>query len=382
VVSGLATARLVEPRDEAEVADVLRQAARESHAVLPRGGGTKLDWAPRARRCDVVLSTAHLDALVEHQPGDLVCVVQAGMRLDVLQARLAEHGQRLSLDPDHGVAATIGGIVAANAQGPLRVGCGTARDLVLGARFVLGDGTVGHSGGKVVKNVAGYDLAKLLVGSLGTLAVLTEVALRLHPLPAAARTLSVQADEVGALLARWRDVESRGVAVAAAALLWPQCTLLLRVEGTEAGVAAQCADLDEGGAVEAVEAAVWDEVRTAVWAGEPRPVAHIGLPRTQLPAVLDLLRPLAERAVALPTPAVVEARLHARATAEEVRTLRRGVAALGGNLTVRRPTPELEPVAWPGPEHTDAGALALMRSLKRRLDPEGLLSPGRFLGGI
>jgi glycolate oxidase FAD binding subunit len=357
-----------EPDDEAEVSALLRRASRDGQAVLVRGGGTKLDWAPPPRRCDVLLSTRRLDALVEHEPGDLVCVVQAGMRLDALQDMLAPHGQRLMLDPGQGVAATVGGIVAAGAHGPLRTRYGAARDLVIGARFVLADGTVGHSGGKVVKNVAGYDVAKLLIGSQGTLAVITQLALRLHPVPRASRTVALPGDA-------WPAVESAGVVAGAAALLWPERELLVRLDGTEAGVAAQAAAV--GG--EPRPDAVWEEVRTAVWREPATPVAVLGVPRTRVAALLDRLDGVAERAVALPSLGLVEARLHAHTTRADVEALRTWAESVDGHLTVRRPTPELAAVAWP---QRDDPALDLMRSLKRALDPDSTLAPGRFLGGM
>jgi glycolate oxidase FAD binding subunit len=133
------------------------------------------------------LSAARLDRVLEYEPGDLTCVVEAGIRLSALNERLAEHGQRLSLDPPGDP--TIGACVAADLSGPLSHRFGTVRDLLLGITVVLADGTVASSGGKVVKNVAGYDLAKLFCGSQGLLGLIVRVSLRLHPLPAAARSL-------------------------------------------------------------------------------------------------------------------------------------------------------------------------------------------------
>ncbi len=141
-----------------------------------------------------------LDRLLEHEAGDLTCTVEAGMRLSALRAALAPHGQRLALDPPGDP--TIGACLAANLSGPLRHRFGSPRDLVLGATLVLGDGTVASSGGKVVKNVAGYDLAKLVCGSRGGLALIARVSLRLHPLPAATATLAIRADETAHVVRR------------------------------------------------------------------------------------------------------------------------------------------------------------------------------------
>jgi glycolate oxidase FAD binding subunit len=151
------------------------------------GAGTKLRWAPEASPA-LELSTAGLDRIVEHNAGDLTAVLEAGVPLARAQERFREAGQMLALDPPDAGGATIGGIVATNDSGPLRARYGGARDLVVGMRVALADGTVAKSGGKVIKNVAGYDLAKLFTGSFGTLGAILEVSVRLHPLPPATAT--------------------------------------------------------------------------------------------------------------------------------------------------------------------------------------------------
>jgi glycolate oxidase FAD binding subunit len=151
------------------------------------GAGTKLRWAPEASPA-LELPTAGLDRIVEHNAGDLTAVLEAGVPLAQAQERFREAGQMLALDPPDGGGATIGGIVATNDSGPLRARYGGARDLVVGMRVALADGTVAKSGGKVIKNVAGYDLAKLFTGSFGTLGAILEVSVRLHPLPPATAT--------------------------------------------------------------------------------------------------------------------------------------------------------------------------------------------------
>jgi glycolate oxidase FAD binding subunit len=147
----------------------------------------------RGLRIGEDLTTEGLDRVLEYEPGDLTCVVEAGIRLSALQAELAKHGQRLSLDPPGDP--TIGACLAANLSGPLRHRFGAPRDLVLGVTLVLADGTIANAGGKVVKNVAGYDLGKLVCGSRGTLALIGRVSLRLHPLPAASELLNVSTDD-------------------------------------------------------------------------------------------------------------------------------------------------------------------------------------------
>ena len=145
------------------------------------------------------LTTDGLDRILEHEAGDLTCTVEAGIRLSALQAALGEAGQRLALDPPGDP--TIGACLAANLSGPLRHRFGAPRDLVLGVTLVLADGTVANAGGKVVKNVAGYDLGKLVCGSRGTLALIARVSLRLHPIPVAASTVVVETDDATAVIA-------------------------------------------------------------------------------------------------------------------------------------------------------------------------------------
>src|SRR5262249_7892182 len=147
------------------------------------GGGTDLGLGAPPARLDAVLATSGLDRVVEHAPSDQIVVVEAGRTLGQLQSVLAEHGQRLALDPAMPGKKTIGGIVAADAFGPRRARFGSVRDLIIGVSFVRADGAAARGGGKVVKNVAGFDLPKLFVGSLGTLGLITTATFRLHPLP-------------------------------------------------------------------------------------------------------------------------------------------------------------------------------------------------------
>src|ERR687898_581885 len=184
-VDGVPVARLARPGSVEEASQVLRAAAEDGLAVVFAGGASKLRLGNPPERADLLVSSERLDQVLEHAAGDLVVRAQAGVRLADLQAALAPAGQWLALDPPE-PGSTLGGVVAANASGPRRLRYGTVRDLIIGITVVLADGTVARAGGKVVKNVAGYDLAKLFCGSLGTLGMIAEVIFRLHPLPAAA----------------------------------------------------------------------------------------------------------------------------------------------------------------------------------------------------
>ncbi|MDP9436670.1 MAG: FAD-binding oxidoreductase, partial [Actinomycetota bacterium] len=196
-VAGVVPREVVTPTSVEEVADVLRAAAADGRSVVAAGGRSKLSWAAPPSSCDLLLDTTGLDRVVEHVAGDLVVVAEAGVRLTDLQAQLAEAGQLLGLDPPE-EGATLGGVVSANASGPRRLAYGTARDLLIGITVVLADGTVAHAGGKVVKNVAGYDLGKLYTGAHGTLGVVVSTTWRLHPAPPARRVVVLDLPDAAA----------------------------------------------------------------------------------------------------------------------------------------------------------------------------------------
>ncbi|HEX6797068.1 MAG TPA: FAD-binding oxidoreductase [Ktedonobacterales bacterium] len=200
VVAGVRPRVVVEPASEDEVAALLAYADREGLAVLPRGGGTQSHLGAPPTRGDLLLSTRRLSGVIEHAPHDQTVSVQAGTPLAALQAQLAQAGQWLALDPALPPAATIGGIIATNATGAHRLRHGGVRDQIIGVRVALTDGTVARGGGKVVKNVAGYDLPKLFTDALGTLGVVVSAMFRLYPLPAATRTLVYTSDDPAPLL--------------------------------------------------------------------------------------------------------------------------------------------------------------------------------------
>lgn len=177
------------PLSEDELADVLREAHESRAAVIPWGSGTRQHIGTAPSRYDIALRTVALDQIVEYTPADLVVTVQAGATLGAVQAALAEHNQCLPWDPPAALGATIGGLLASGAAGPLRLNYGTPRDWTLGMRVALGDGRIVKSGSKVVKNVAGYDSHKLHLGALGTLGVIVEATFKLAPLPVSQRTL-------------------------------------------------------------------------------------------------------------------------------------------------------------------------------------------------
>jgi glycolate oxidase FAD binding subunit len=188
-VDGLLPRLVTTPGNVAEVAQMVALINQHGLSLLARGGGSCMDIGGLPERIDVLLETKRLAQLLEHEAPDLTCHVQAGLTLAALQTQLASKGQWLALDPFDAEQATIGGLLATNASGPKRLRYGSARDLVIGLHVVQANGEVARSGGRVVKNVAGYDLNKLYIGSFGTLGIIVEANFKLHPLPIAERTL-------------------------------------------------------------------------------------------------------------------------------------------------------------------------------------------------
>src|SRR5271163_3755717 len=247
-VCGVQPSLVLEPVNEQQFAAVLRLANDANLAVIPRGGGTKLSWGNPPARADVILSTARLDKIIEHAWADLTVSVEAGCTIQKLQSALAQHGQRLALDPLWPAQATIGGVLSTNDSGSLRLRFGSLRDLIIGVTLALPDGTIASSGGKVVKNVAGYDLPKLVTGALGTLAIITRAIFRLHPLPRNLKTLSISGcslEEMQGLLLAVQDSKLAHTALQTRLAQDAEAVVDILFEGTEAGIAAQESQLRE-----------------------------------------------------------------------------------------------------------------------------------------
>jgi glycolate oxidase FAD binding subunit len=377
-IRGVPPRAVVSPADEAEVSAVLSAATARNLAVVARGGGTKLDWGAKPSRCDLVLSMSRIEGIVDHEPADLVCVARAGTTLSGLEAHLAPtegFRQRLMLDPPQGAAATLGGVVATAASGPLRTRFGTPRDLVIGASFVLSDGTIGRSGGKVVKNVAGFDIAKLLAGSLGTLAVITELAVRLHPLPPASATVVLESRSVDELCAFASAIGRLQVTPTVVDLHWPEGIVVVRFDSSAQGAALQAERVTQsaGGRVLGEQEAESTAAALAgtPWQGSGNVAAIAVLPSRMAELLTALSGGMCESLVVRPFLGTGEVRC-APGSTNDVAT---AVHNAGGRLAMRRG------------DGTDVGtvddvALDLMRSVKDRLDPAGTLSPGRQLGGV
>ena len=193
---GIQPSFVVSPEETEHAADVMRVASGNDLVVVPHGGGTVQSAGYKPERVDILLSTKLLNKVLHYDAGDLTLSVGAGMKIADVQKLLAEYGQFLPIDPPNPDVATIGGTLAANVSGPLQVGFGSARDFCIGIEFVTGDGTIARGGGRVVKNVAGYDMMKLLIGSYGTLGVITSANFKVFPMPKKTRTFVMQFHDV------------------------------------------------------------------------------------------------------------------------------------------------------------------------------------------
>jgi len=370
----------VAPSSTEEVAAVLRAASRSTTTVLPVGAGRTVGWLP-APAVDVRLELTRMDAILEHSAGDLVVHVQAGAQLDAVQAALAPHGQRLPISsPVPGV--TVGGLVAADLSGPERYLHGTVRDLLIGTTTVAGDGTVAHAGGKVVKNVAGYDLGKLYTGSRGTLGVLTDVWFRLRPLPECRRWVTAEVPDTATAAAAIAAVRASQVAPSALQLhRTPQgrVTVGVELDGVAAGIDVRADTVREliGPAASTVDSL------PSGWNALPGGVVLLSLsyPPASLAAVLDALAAVDREHEINGSAGVGVLRVGcAAADASVLLAAARAVTAKqhGTTVVLRAPT-DHELDVW-GPQ--DAALVRLMRRVKDEFDPTHTLSPGRLLGGI
>jgi glycolate oxidase FAD binding subunit len=372
-IAGVPARWAAAPESTEEAAAVLTEAAARKLAVVVRGAGTKMDWGYPPERVDLIVDTRRLTGIVEHAAGDLITVVRAGTTMGELADGLA--GQQLALDaaPD----ATVGGTVAVNTSGPRRMLYGTTRDLLIGITVVRPDGKVARAGGKVVKNVAGYDLGKLFTGSYGTLGMITECAFRLHPRPAASavvrRRFADPAEAVAAVLAA-QVVPS---ALEIDAPPGGDAEVAVLVEGSAAGVRERAAALAKllGGET--------GEGLPGWWGAPPWPAGGTGLKLTaalsRIPALLAAARDIAVRGSA--GTGVLYAGLAAdpATTVGAVERLRATAIRAGGHAVVLTAPPDVRAITdmW-GP----VAGLALMRRVKDQFDPEHRFAPGRFVGGI
>lgn len=389
-VGGVRAQLVAAPGSTAQAGALLGAAAREGLTLVVRGQGTALHWGAPPRTLDLIVDTRRLGDVVEHVAGDLVCVVQAGATLDAVNARLGEHGQQLALDQPR-PGASIGGTLATGRSGARRVHYGSVRDLVLGVTVVRADGVRARAGGKVVKNVAGYDLAKLVTGAYGTLGLVTEAVFRLHPLPPARRWLSVSCADAADAVARAHAVTASQLAPTAVEIRRAPGSspvqVLVLLEGTEHGVDERTAPavglLGSG----AQELAPGDAPSPALPGGPDDVLVRVAVPLT---GIGELLRTVATAESAHGVPLTVTGSagvgvLHllcpADADADAVAAVVSDVRATctgGSAVVLQAPAAVRQRIDQWGP----IAGLDLMRRVKDQFDIDHRLAPGRFVGGI
>ena len=394
IVAGVKPKLVVVPGNESELAEALRLVSDVGLTAIPRGGGTKIGWGNPPSRADIIFSTARLNEITEHAWADLTVSVGAGCTIQTLQETLAQHGQRLALDPLWPEKATVGGALSANDSGALRLRFGALRDLVIGATLALPDGTLASSGGKVVKNVAGYDLPKLATGAFGTLGMITRAVFRLHPLPRNSRSFSTctkEAEQARRLIHAIQNSKLAHTSLQVRIESDAPPIVDVLFEGTEAGLSAQEAHLKELAETASLAVAspeIWN-ARQDLWSfakPESAAIAKISI----LPAEIE------KSATAIAKSAKVR-QLRFKTVLQAIgigflrlegdpanlrlslQDLREQFESNAGSLVVLHRPAGMTPIdAW----GSAGDALPLMKAVKQQLDPRNTLNPGRFVGGI
>lgn len=398
---------VLEPRDVPSLAAMLAKANGERVALVPRGGGTRLDRGARFSRGETTLSLAALPRDIEHCSGDLTATLSASATIGEVNAQLARAGQWLPVDPLFSDRSTIGGLVATNACGPARHRYGAPRDLIIGIDLALADGRTAKAGGRVVKNVAGYDLARLVCGSFGSLAVVTRATFRLVPLPPTAITVEVTLP--GESSEGTRRLAEAALALAAQPLTptaveldVPSPRLLLRFEATPAGADRQASAAVAFCAAAGLRAdrieddrqpAIWRDRATRIWrasrtGNEEHAVVRVSVLPTDVVAMLDVVgletatHHVQWRASGHAVLGVFYLALDGpdEAQAAVITALRQAVEARRGHAVVLAAgagvTCLVDPWGDPG------NAFRLMQAVKARFDPHGILNPGNGPGGL
>ena len=380
---------VLSPANTDEVSALLRAANDKSLAVEPTGGRTKLTWGSRVTP-RLQISTTRITGIHEHVWQDMTATVAAGTPWSAMQRELSRHNQRVALDPIFPNHATVGGIIATNDSGVLRRRYGSLRDLVIGMTIVLADGTVARSGGKVVKNIAGYDLPKLLTGSFGTLGIITEVTFRLHPMPASTLSLTARSASITQLADLMHRITAAPLSLEAMQLRNEDADFALDIQLASEPDALhnqeqQLRALASDSLLTPSDDNIWS-AREHVFAEPSATVLKISTLPSKLSAIVGATALLnaqpntRARCIAEPTGILTAA---FSATPENLATLtddlRSRLHSHGGSAVVlRRGLLPHSVDSWSDPP----AAIDLMRAIKREFDPTRILNPGRFVGGI
>jgi glycolate oxidase FAD binding subunit len=381
---------VVAPADAQQVAEILRFANANRIAVTPMGSGSKIGWGNPVA-AGIRLEMKRMNSLREHPWQDMTCTVEVGCTWSAMQAELARHGQVVALDPLWPERATVGGVVSTNDGGASRLKYGGLRDLIIGMTIVLADGTIAKTGGKVVKNVAGYDLHKLMTGGFGTLGVVTEVNFRLHPIEAHTRTWTAVAKDATVFGAPLMAILDSQITPSAAQIRMDrgECAFDVRIAAVP-----ECMELQEEklrkifGKIELKVSndAVW-EARQDLFAREGAAVLKVTLLSSDVcPVSAELEQWAAKNEMEISVVAqanglmTVALKSSPDAVITLIGHLRKRLKNSGGSVVALKiPETGLGGLDVWG---CDSNALPLMREIKRRFDPNRILNPGKFVGNI
>jgi glycolate oxidase FAD binding subunit len=376
-----------------EIAAILIEANRARRPVVVRGNGTKTGWSGAHLKDGQELSTRALNRVIAHRHGDLTATVEAGAVLDDVNRELARHGQWIPLDPNWSDRATIGGIVSANDSGPRRHRYGGPRDLIIGVEIARADGVRAKAGGIVVKNVAGYDLARLMTGSFGSLAVVLEATFKLYPLAARSSTAVIDVPDASTARAIVRQLDASQLTPTAVEIQSPPMRLLIRFESTASSVEAQSARTvslaaEYGGRAVLADAleeeALWKAHRELPWSGDGAVVKVTMLPNdlaSVVGAIAARSSPEAFRITGRAGLGVLIVALNGplQSQVETIQALRNRPARTGSATVLRGSDALKSTVGVWGPK---GDAFNIMQGLKRAFDPNEILNPGAGPHGI
>jgi glycolate oxidase FAD binding subunit len=394
------------PRDAAELCQIVRDQVAQGHAIYPQGGKTSLDYGGIPRRPGVAINTTALDQVIDYPHADMTITFQAGMTLSRLGQVLAQQGQRLLIDAPFADRATLGGIYATNTTGSRRFGAGRPRDQIIGVSFVTSEGVVVKGGGRVVKNVAGYDFPKLLTGSMGTLGIITQITVKVRPLPEASAIAWVPFAHISGVseaLDQLNTSGTRPIAIdllnrpAAAQIGQPlglpvaDGCLVVGYEDNAHSVrwqidrlTSELADRDFGVVEGSQASSLWEEL-TEFQARQIGPISFVANVRPSLAMpFVEKLDPRSWSVQALAGNGIIRAHavgdLTIEAAESQIRLHRDNARQSGGDLILSRcPTPWKEQLNVWGSGRQD---WPIAERVKAALDPPGAMNPGRFIGTI